>query len=378
MRKIEFALADIKRQMDNKEKSLTLRISTSKSHFCLRYTAKRKGKLDRDLHCLHQVYDLLENDKRSTKRELYYEHKAVYGNQKYLDSSIKSICELLNESRANLNILSCGRGIIRGAITFLVENVGVIDARVQEVLITDALLFSNIISEADFILVVEKDTTFQKLMDENFQAMFPRGILATSKGYPDIATRNVLKMLSEKRKFPIYGLFDADPHGIEIYLTYKYGPTKEFAEGRGAFVPTIEWIGLFPTDFHRFTIDQSQCLPLVRTDFVKIEKMIPRSIQLGEIVVTRELDWMIQNKFKMELESINMCGQEYMARFLIAPRVMSIEKEIPIQPETIINEYHEDSQCSLSTDDDREAKDDDYIDSDAEEKFQNMIDNDSD
>lgn len=80
--------------------------STSKSHFCLRYTAKRKGKLDRDLHCLHQVYDLLENDKRSTKRELYYEHKAVYGNQKYLDSSIKSICELLNESRANLNIVS--------------------------------------------------------------------------------------------------------------------------------------------------------------------------------------------------------------------------------------------------------------------------------
>lgn len=79
--------------------------------------------------------------------------------------------------------------------------------------VSDALLFSNIISEADFILVVEKDTTFQKLMDENFQAMFPRGILATSKGYPDIATRNVLKMLSEKRKFPIYGLFDADPHG---------------------------------------------------------------------------------------------------------------------------------------------------------------------
>ncbi|EFO93838.1 CRE-SPO-11 protein [Caenorhabditis remanei] len=387
IRKIEFALADINDQIERNEKTLILRTSYEKSHFSIRYSSHRKKKLDRDLHCLHQVYDLLENDKKSTKRELFYEHKAIYEAQRNLDSSIRSICELLNESRANLNVLACGRGILRGAITFLVEDVGVIDARVQDVLITDSLLFSDQVSEAEFVLVVEKDTTFQKLIDEKFQIMFPRGILVTSKGYPDISTRNVLKMLSEKRKLPIYGLFDADPHGIEIYLTYKYGAAKETAEGRGAFVSSIQWIGLFPTDFKRFFIDPSQCLPLLRSDFVKIENMIPRSIQLGECLVTRELDWMIQNAFKLELESINMCGPEYMGKYLIAPRVRSWKEPMFEQKpyeqmmEQSLNTISPDSQnleFSIRRDEAAEIFKDCYIDSDTERLIDDVIDNDSD
>lgn len=387
IRKIEFALTDINNQIEQNEKVLILRTSYEKSHFSIRYSSHRKKKLERDLHCLHQVYDLLENDKKSTKRELFYEHKAIYEVQRNLDSSIRSICELLNESRANLNVLACGRGILRGAITFLVKNVGVIDSRVQDVIITDSLLYSDLISEAEFVLVVEKDTTFQKLIDEKFSKMFPRGILVTSKGYPDISTRNVLKMLSEKRKLPIYGLFDADPHGIEIYLTYKYGAAKETAEGRGAFVSSIQWIGLFPTDSKRFFIDQSQCLPLLRSDFVKIENMIPRSIQLGECLVTRELDWMIQSGFKLELESLNMCGPEYMGKYLIAPRVRSWnEPTIEQKPYEPINESNfyettpdsQESEFSIRKDKSEEILEDSYIDSDTERMMDDVIDNDSD
>ncbi|EGT36296.1 hypothetical protein CAEBREN_28993 [Caenorhabditis brenneri] len=395
MRKIEFALADINEQLKKNLKQLVLRTSNNKSDFFLRYSTRMKKKLDRDLHCLHQVYDLLENDKKSTKRELFYEHKSIYEVQRNLDSSIKSICELLDENRSNLNILSCGRGILRGAITFLVKDVGVIDARVQEVLITDALLHSELISEANFILVVEKDTTFQKLIDENFQQMFPRGILVTSKGYPDIATRNVIKMLSDKKKFPIYGLFDADPHGIEIYLTYKYGAIKESAEGRGAFVPSIQWIGLFPTDYNRFIIDQTQCLKLKRTDIVKVENLVPRSIQLGESIVTRELDWMVQHSFKMELEAINMCGPEYMSRYLIAPRVtpsnLQAEKHLSFtsgfEQEFQFSEtpaYMENTNvdgCDDTDDEDDEddeSLDDTDIDSDTLRMMEELIDNDSD
>uniref|UniRef100_A0A1I7UCT1 DNA topoisomerase (ATP-hydrolyzing) n=1 Tax=Caenorhabditis tropicalis TaxID=1561998 RepID=A0A1I7UCT1_9PELO len=363
MKKIEFALADIKEQLEKNAKQLILRTSHDKSKFSLRYSARMKKKLDRDLYCLHQIYDLLENDKKSTKRELFYEHKLVYEVQRNLDSSIKSICELLDESRSNLNVLSCGRGCIRGAITFLVRDVGVIDARVQDVLITDELLFSDLVTEADFILVVEKDTVFQKLIDENFQQTFPRGILVTSKGYPDISTRNVLKMLCEKKKFPTYGLFDADPHGIEIYLTYKYGAAKETAEGRGAFVPSIQWIGLFPTDFNRFIIDPTQCLPLERTDLVKIENLIPRSILLGESRVTVELDWMMQNSFKMELEAINMCGPYHMGRYLIAPRILSCNpKSFDANKKDYIEDVDESSEDhDESSEESDETQDSQYI-----------------
>ncbi|PIC34233.1 hypothetical protein B9Z55_013950 [Caenorhabditis nigoni] len=106
IRKIEFALADIQEQIEREDKTLILRTSHDTSKFTLRYSPRMKKKLDRDLHCLHQIYDLLENDKTSTKRELFYEHKLIYEVQRNLDSSITSICELLNQSRAMLNVVS--------------------------------------------------------------------------------------------------------------------------------------------------------------------------------------------------------------------------------------------------------------------------------
>ncbi|CAI2350324.1 unnamed protein product [Caenorhabditis sp. 36 PRJEB53466] len=328
-RKIEFALNDINEQMSSGLKRVVLRTSYDNSHFQLKYSSNLKLKLERDLNCLHQVYDLLENDKKSTKREMYYEFKALYGVQKNMDTSIKAVCELLDEKRSNLNILSCGRGLLRGAITFITDKFGIIDGREQTVLVTDSFLSSDLICEAKFVLIVEKDTTFQKLLDENFQSIFPDGILVTARGYPDISTRNVVKFIAEKRRIPVFGLFDADPHGLEIYLTYKYGAMKEKAEGRGAFVPTLQWIGLYPSDFHKFPIDPSQILSLSNQDHTKIHRLIPRSIQLGEQEVTRELDWMLQNRFKLELESVNLCGSEFMSRFLIRPRLLGLEPEIP-------------------------------------------------
>lgn len=66
-------------------------------------------------------------------------------------------------------------------------------------------------------------------------------------------------------RIPIFGLFDADPHGMilnccsimfctcfhslnlylgfEIMLTYKYGSSSERAEGRGAYIKNLQWIG---------------------------------------------------------------------------------------------------------------------------------------
>uniref|UniRef100_A0A8R1DJB8 DNA topoisomerase (ATP-hydrolyzing) n=1 Tax=Caenorhabditis japonica TaxID=281687 RepID=A0A8R1DJB8_CAEJA len=326
MRKIEFALADIEEQMESGKKMLVLRTSFDGSNFHLKYGEQRKLKLERDLNCLRQVYDLLENDKKSTKREMYYEFKALFTTQKNMDSSIRSICELLDEKRENLNIQASGRGLLRGAITFMTDEMGVVDGRVQDVLITDNLITPDFICDADFLLVVEKDTTFQKLLDENFQAIFPRAILVTAKGYPDISTRNLVKFIAEKRRLPVFGLFDADPHGIEIYLTYKYGAREQKAEGRGAFVPSLQWIGMFPSDFHHFPIDASQRLPLTSHDHVKLTRLIPRAIQLDEQKAAQELDWMLQNKCKLELESITMCGKEFMSRYLIAPRVRGEEE----------------------------------------------------
>lgn len=48
-------------------------------------------------------------------------------------------------------------------------------------------------------------------------------LLSQGKGYPDLATRQLVKMIWDKLKIPIFILVDADPHGFDIMCTYRFG-----------------------------------------------------------------------------------------------------------------------------------------------------------
>ncbi|CAB3409911.1 unnamed protein product [Caenorhabditis bovis] len=306
LRKIEFIFADVGEQIERGDKTIIIRT---------------KKKLKRDLCCIQQIREMLKSNKKSTKREMYYQFKELYETQRNIDRSIQQICELLGETRYNLNILSCGKGIMRGTISFVTNDASFIDARTQTVLIEESLLNMRTISEAEFILVVEKEAAFQKLLDENFFIFFPRSILLTAKGYPDICSRNVLRHLVDTIKIPVFGLFDADAYGIEIYLTYKYGSILESSECRDAFIPQIQWVGVFPSDCNKFPINQNQFSNLSHSDSKKLFKLLNRSIQLNEQVVRQEIDYMLQLKTKFEIEAVSSIGEEYLSRALLYNRI---------------------------------------------------------
>lgn len=75
-------------------------------------------------------------------------------------------------------------------------------------------------TNAEYVLVVEKDSAFQRLLAEGCPA-FNKCIMITGKGYPDIPTRMIVKLLSEKAALPVYALVDADPYGFEIMCVYR-------------------------------------------------------------------------------------------------------------------------------------------------------------
>ena len=55
---------------------------------------------------------------------------------------------------------------------------------------------SKVTSDAKFILVIEKEATFQNLIQNQFLSMTPPGLIFTAKGYPDIASRAFLRYRS--------------------------------------------------------------------------------------------------------------------------------------------------------------------------------------
>ena len=77
-------------------------------------------------------------------------------------------------------------------------------------------------SDAKFILVVEKDATFQHFINSRLIEKLPV-IMITGKGFPDSNTREILKFMIEKLLIPALVLVDCDPFGIEILCIYRYG-----------------------------------------------------------------------------------------------------------------------------------------------------------
>lgn len=55
---------------------------------------------------------------------------------------------------------------------------------------------------------------------------------------------------------PIMALVDADPHGLEIYLTYKLGSASMNHQNQTLVAPRLEWIGVFFSELSRRVFSQ--------------------------------------------------------------------------------------------------------------------------
>lgn len=132
-----------------------------------------------------------------------------------------------------------------------------------------------------FVLVVEKEATMQNLISSGFCESNGPCILLTSKGYPDQAARRLLRLLSDiinagvwsslqlphqliapcasfqsimskldsPTTIPLLALVDCDPHGIEIFLTYRCGSIQSAYDNANLAIPSMQCIGQVASDW---------------------------------------------------------------------------------------------------------------------------------
>jgi DNA topoisomerase VI subunit A len=53
------------------------------------------------------------------------------------------------------------------------------------------------------------------------------------KGFPDVATRLLVRLLWKFLGVPVLVLVDADPHGVEIMCVYRFGSLVSLSEFLG-------------------------------------------------------------------------------------------------------------------------------------------------
>lgn len=175
----------------------------------------------------------------------------------------------------------------------------------------------RITSTARFVLVVEKDTVFNKLLLANVIGMFcNRCILLTGKGYPDVNTRLLLSQLWQHLRIPIYIVCDADPHGIQIMLTYRYGSLALPMCAAQLAVPQCRWLGLLPTDCMRLGL---ATLSLADQDVRLLRRMMARPYVDDK--VRGEMQWLLTHRRKAEIEAMDLLEKGYLWKRFLAERL---------------------------------------------------------
>ena len=121
-----------------------------------------------------------------------------------------------------------------------------------------------------------------------------------AKGYPDIQTRQFLRLLSIRYpELPVFALVDFDPDGIGIMSTYKYGSINLAHESNLA-VRSIQWLGIRSCDFLRTESDVQGPLRLTARDRKIALKLLEKQLLDGDW--WRELQVMLMLNVKAEIQ----------------------------------------------------------------------------
>nr|XP_025041561.1 meiotic recombination protein SPO11 isoform X4 [Pelodiscus sinensis] len=236
------------------------------------------------LKMLSVIYKMVQDNTYATKRDIYYSDTLLFGSQSVVDNIVNDISCMLKIPRRSLHIAVIVPSNVQG------------------------------IRNAKFILIVEKDATFQRLLDDDFCNKLSPCIMITGKGVPDLNTRLLVRKLWDTCHIPIFTLMDADPHGIEIMCIYKYGSVSMSFEAHHLTVPAIRWLGLLPSDIERLNIPKDALIPLTKRDQNKLASMQKRPYMACQPMWKKEMEIMAASKMKAEIQALMSLSSDYLSR----------------------------------------------------------------
>ncbi|KAH8253361.1 hypothetical protein KR032_005067 [Drosophila birchii] len=238
-----------------------------------------------------------------TVRGLYYGNPQLFRSQSKMATARMDVCRMLGTSPLQLGVLAASKGLMAGNVRLLMVNGDVLDCSSYGgamILPTDPEKVESIETQAELVVIVEKESVFESLVSRNIFATFGRSlILITGKGYPDCCTRRIVHRLAQENRLPAYILVDADPFGIEIMHTYRHGSKAMSFSSHGLATPSLRWIGLHPSEI---PVLGRQAVALGTGDNKKINDLLARSdLEPG---VRQELRIMQDVQLKAEIESV--------------------------------------------------------------------------
>ncbi|KAA1472807.1 topoisomerase acting in meiosis [Dentipellis sp. KUC8613] len=260
------------------------------------------------------AHEALIKDTPMTKRDMYYMDVPLFKSQSVVDRLVDDLAATIDVGRAELNIRASSKGLLCGSslCIHLLDGQAIHATDSEPILIPVAedIERFELKREIQWVLIVEKDAVFQTLCRAQLTriASLPGpGIMITGKGYPDLATRQLVRTLSDNlpESIPILALVDGDAFGIDIASVYKFGSHALRHEKEKLVAERVECIGVWASELQDFGIDRDAMLPITKADEKKARTMLRRSNDMMPLRWKQELARMLHTRRKAETEILS-------------------------------------------------------------------------
>jgi len=214
--------------------------------------------------------DLLDRGDIAGKREVYYNSKSWgecrFDDQSESDALLDDIEAMLGINREQLGYIPEERG---GEVCgpLLVLDRDPVTGRLIEIdctrLGTGAWSIPSRVEHlgfrttADFILVVETSSLFQRLVHHRYY-LKANCILISMSGVPTRACRRFIRRLADESGLDVLAFTDGDPYGYcNIYRTLKVGSGQSAHINRYFCVPQARFLGVTPWDIREYDLEDA-------------------------------------------------------------------------------------------------------------------------
>ncbi len=269
--------------------------------------------------------ELQRADLTTSLREIYYRtkhtiqdsHENTFDTQDESDPIIEDLEVSLAALREELHVRAENGGSIVGPVVFGDDGDRVDCAKlgkggysVPSIVEPEYLEIRR--CTADFVLLVEKGTQWNRLSEDKFWRRY-NCVLLTGNGQPPRGVRRLARRLHEEHRLPVYVLVDNDPWGYYIYSVVKQGSINLAFESQRMAIPKAKFIGLSSADPERYELPRNVGIKLNEKDIARAKELLNYE-WFQKPAWQQEIKRMLASGLKYELDALANKDFQYLTK----------------------------------------------------------------
>jgi DNA topoisomerase-6 subunit A len=165
---------------------------------------------------------------------------------------------------------------------------------------------------AEFVLLVEKGTQWNRLSEDKFWRRY-NCVLLTGNGQPPRGVRRLARRLHEEYRLPVYVLVDNDPWGYYIYSVIKQGSINLAFESQRMAIPKAKFIGLSSADPESYGLPRNVGIKLNDKDIARARELLSYT-WFQKKSWQEEIKRMLSSGLKYELDALANKDFQYLTK----------------------------------------------------------------